>query len=358
MSSQFNRELLVVAREMRGMSQAMLAEQSEITQGHLSKIENGLIEPSAEIVSRLADTLDFPIPFFLQSHRVYSPVSIHHRKKARLSQKKLDQLHAELNVRLLNIKRLLLSIAFSPDLPMPRFNVFDYEGDAEQIAGLVRRSWRLPRGPLNNLTQYMERAGIFVIKCDFGGLEVDGMTLADDPEVPPCVFVNIEQPADRERFTLAHELGHIVMHSLPGPGMEDEANEFASALLMPASDIRPSFRGKITLEYLARLKPVWKVSIQSLIERVKDLKMITPNQHKYLWQQINMYKIRRREPARLDFAAEEPTIFPDLVKMHLGTLGYAIEDLVEILCLPGSDFRRMYGFVDPSPQARHLKVIS
>jgi Zn-dependent peptidase ImmA (M78 family)/DNA-binding XRE family transcriptional regulator len=358
MSSQFNGDLLVVAREMRGMSQAFLAEQSGVTQGNLSKIENALTQPSSETITSLAETLDFPETFFMQSQRIYRPLSIHrnHRKKATLSQRKLDQVHAELSVRLINIKRLLLSVKFSPSLPLPQFDIVDYEGDAERIAELVRRTWRLPQGPLDNLTQCVEKAGILVVKCNFSELPVDGITLFD-PEAPPCVFLNIDQPADRERFTLAHELGHIVMHAIPTEGMEEEAHEFASALLMPAADIRPGFVGKITLVRLTRLKPVWKVSIQSLVERAKNLKMITPNQHQYLWKQINFLKIRRREPARLDFAPEEPKVFPDLVRMHLTTLGYSVADLLKILHLHEPDFRRLYDFTDPSGQSRHLRVI-
>ena len=74
--------------------------------------------------------------------------------------------------------------------------------------------------------------------------------------MPPIVVLNSQQPADRQRYSLAHEIGHLVMHRLPSALMEDEANTFASALLMPTVDIRPAFLGRrVDLATLASLKP-------------------------------------------------------------------------------------------------------
>ena len=68
--------------------------------------------------------------------------------------------------------------------------------------------------------------------------------------------------------TLAHELGHLVMHRFPSPDMENEAHAFASAFLMPAGDIRPYLQSRrIDLQLLASLKPEWRVSMQSIIMR-------------------------------------------------------------------------------------------
>ncbi|MFX5225882.1 ImmA/IrrE family metallo-endopeptidase, partial [Acinetobacter baumannii] len=94
---------------------------------------------------------------------------------------------------------------------------------------------------------------------------VSGVTIKV-PGLNPCIFIDKNMPSDRQRFTLAHELGHAIMHKLPSENMEDEANRFASALLMPSKDIRPYLTGKITLEKLATLKLVWKVSMNALLK--------------------------------------------------------------------------------------------
>src|SRR5260221_2966706 len=123
------------------------------------------------------------------------------------------------------------------------------------------------------------------------------------PGQPPLVLLNGQHPADRMRFTLAHELGHLVMHRFPTAEMEEEANEFASALLMPATDIKEAFAGRrISLELLAALKPEWKVAMQALLMRAKSLGYVDSNQNRYLWQRIIARGWRLREPPELEFA--------------------------------------------------------
>lgn len=360
MEPRFNHNLLLIGRQTRGLSQVALAQRADVTQGHLSKMENGLSEPSEEVLKRLADALDFPESFFSQPDRVYGlPVSVHpmHRKKAQVGQRVLERIHAELNIRLMHFRRLVQAVELTPEFPMPQLDIDEYDEDAEKIAELVRRTWLLPRGPLQNLTECLERAGSLVVWCDFSGAAIDAVTLSV-PGMPPCVFLNRDQPADRMRFSLAHELGHLVMHRIPTREMEVQANEFASAFLMPDEDIRGSFRGRVTLPRLASLKRVWRVSIQSLLMRAKAIGAISANQSRYLWQQISVKKIRFREPPELDFAHEEPGLLPTILKLHLEQLGYSVAELAIALHTQEPELRRMYGLLGNSLQDGHLRVVS
>ena len=80
----------------------------------------------------------------------------------------------------------------------------------------------MPAGPIPDLTAWIERAGIFVIHANLPDAAMDGVTIRA-PDAPPCIFLNRSQPADRMRFSLAHELAHLVMHRIPDPNMEAEA---------------------------------------------------------------------------------------------------------------------------------------
>ncbi len=360
MSSQFNCEMLLLARQVRGVSQSALSKRTGLNQGHLSKLETGLREPSEDVLNRLADVLGFPESFFLQTDRAYGfPVSVHpmHRKKARVGQHQLNRLHAEINIRLMHLRRLLRAADFGGQFALPHFDVDEYGEDPEKIAELLRHTWLLPKGPLKNLTECLERAGCIVTWCDFHQADVDGITLMV-PDMPPYIFLNRDRTADRMRFTLAHELGHIVMHRVPRPKMEEEANLFASALLMPASDIRNSFRTRITLTRLARLKPVWRVSMQSLLVRATKIESISPNQAQYLWKQINAQKMRLREPPELDFPHETPTVLPMIFKLHLEQLGYSIHDLAAMLHVQEGELRHFYNFLEGSRRGDHLSIVS
>ena len=358
MDHSFNENLMRIARQARGWSQTELSRRSGVSQGYVSKLENGMDEPNAGIVDKLSSVLRFPITYFYEQDHVSGlPVSVHsmYRKRASVGQRAQDRLEAEINIRLMHVRRLLKSVDFDTELDLPSFELDEFETGPEQIADLLRRTWLVPSGPLRNLIGWMERAGIIVIPSDFDGLSVDGVTVRQSG-LPPCVFLNRGQPADRQRFTLAHELGHIIMHRLPSPEMEDEANAFASALLMPALDIKRAFSGKVTIQKLASLKPVWRVSMNALLNRAKTIGSVTPNQAQYLWRQMSALGYRRAEPPELAFPSEEASILSELVRVHLEDLEYGIDDLCSLLHVYDEDFRRIHP-LPKSSTGQHLRIV-
>ena len=344
MADAFNSDLLRIARHARGWSQTELSRRSGVSQASLSKLENGLIGPSDDVLHGVASALRFPRSLFFEPDKMLGlPISVHpmYRKRASVSQRGLERLEAEINIRLFHIRRLLKSAEFDPELSLPDMDIDEFGGDPERIAELVRRTWLVPTGPMKNLVGWLERAGCVVVPCDFAALAVDGVTI-NSPGLPPCIFLNRNQPSDRQRFSLAHELGHIVMHRVPTPTMEDEANAFASALLMPARDVRPYLTGRLTIQRLASLKPVWRVSMQALLYRAKSVGAVTANQSQYLWRQISALGYRRNEPPELDFPAEEPVVLPEMIRVHLEDLGYEVEDLCSVLHVFEDDLRNMH----------------
>jgi Zn-dependent peptidase ImmA (M78 family) len=140
--------------------------------------------------------------------------------------------------------------------------------------------------------------------------------------------------------------------------MEQEANEFAVALLMPAADIRPYFIGrKIDLSTLAALKPEWRVSMAALLMRAHRLKFLSDNQHTYLWKQISARGYRLREPPELDFEPERPELLPQIVRVHFDALGYSREDLAKFLNVRASELQDLYSVDRGSTQARKFTVL-
>ncbi|MDF1668326.1 MAG: ImmA/IrrE family metallo-endopeptidase [Roseovarius sp.] len=355
MSTGFNQDLLRIARQARGWSQTELSRRSGVSQANLSKLENGLIGPTDEVMGDVSEALGFPVDFFFQNDRVIGlPMSVQYRKRASVGQKAIERLEAELNIRILHIRRLLDAAELEPELSLPRLDVDEFGGDPERIAGLVRRTWLVPTGPIRELVSWVERAGCIVIHCDFAALKVDGFTV-QIPDMPPCIFLNRNMPSDRQRFSLAHELGHVVMHQIPSPEMESEADSFASAMLMPAGDIRPQLSGRrLTVQRLASLKPVWRVSMAALLYRSKTVGAVTANQSQYLWRQMSSMGYRRVEPPELDFPMEEPTVLPEIIRLHLEDLGYGLSELAEALRSTEGDFRALH----PIPGAtNHLRVV-
>ena len=346
MSQQFNPGLLLLARRYRRQSQSEVARAAGLNQGHYSRIENGLVVegPTPENVARIAQALKFPPEFFYQDDGLSGlPLSVHpmNRKKASVGEGALKQVHAELNIRLIHLRRYVRAVELEPSLPRPQIDV-DEGGGPQEIARTIRRAWSIPEGPIDNLTDYCERAGIVVVWCEFEA-PIDGVTMMAR-DLPPCIFLNSRVPGDRMRFSLAHELGHVIMHRVPTDGIEDEANAFAGELLLPERAYRRAVIGqRITLDWLARQKAYWRVSMAFLLYRAGLLGLITRHQSEYLWRKISGLGWRTREPQETDFPPERPTVFPALVKFHAEDLGYGIEELRRLLNADEEDIRRLYG---------------
>lgn len=347
MAEEFNHRLLHLARQYRGLSQGAVAKAAALDQGHYSRIENGLLPegPSEDNIQKLADVLNFPIAFFhLDDGLAGLPLSVHpmNRRKASVGVRALRQMHSELNVRLIHLRRLLRAAEMAPELPLPEIDV-DEGGGPHEIARTLRRAWSIPEGPIDNLTDYCERAGILVIWASLGK-GVDGVTMKVR-DLPPCIFLDNSSPPDRMRASLAHELGHVIMHKIPTDSIEDEANAFASEFMVPDKQFRRQFarRGQITLEWLARQKAYWKMSMGFLLYQVGARDMVTRHQTEYAWKKMSSLGWRTREPHETDFPYEEPSVFPAIVKLHAHTLGYDVSTLAELICHPADEVPIMYG---------------
>lgn len=351
--------MLRIARQRLGFQQTEAASRLGIEQSLLSRIENGLVEPRDEVLTLAETVYEMPRSFFFLTDPVYgAPVSVHPmwRRKADVTVREMDSIVAELNIRIMHLRRLLDGAEYMHSNDLPRLDADDYDC-AEHIAGLVRAHWKVPGGPIKDLTLLAERSGVLVAHSLLGGASVSGVTFST-PGVPPLIVLNSGQPADRMRFTLAHELGHLVMHRFPSPTMEEEANEFASALLMPASDIRPHFIGRrVDLALLAALKPEWKVAMQALLMRATALGFVTKNQAQYLWKQINARRLRLREPPELDFEHERPTVIGTMLRVHMDALQYSPSELCSLLHIQRDDLQTLYRLAEPSQPRPRFTVM-
>ena len=208
-------------------------------------------------------------------------------------------------------------------------------------------AWAIPSGALVDLTGYIERAGIFVFHADLEPIDVDGLTLRL-PGLPPIIVLNNYLGKPRDVMTLAHELGHLIMHSVPSPDMEKEANEFASALLIPADDIRPYLQGRrIDLSLLALLKPVWRVSMAALLGTAKNLNYLGPGQAQSLWKLFSARRYRLRVPYEFDIPVEKTNLDQQLISAHISGLGYSMDDLGKLLSFSSEDIYSMYNIPLP-----------
>lgn len=344
----FNPDMLKLARDARELTQAELAQRSGITQAFISKLEHGLnTQPGEEALERIAHALEFPKAFFFQRERALGFPHFHFRKRAKLGAKPLARIGAVINIRRQHIAKLLRSYEFEVAKPIPQIDLDESGLTPEKVADRLRAYWMVPRGPISSVVDLIEDAGGIVILTRFGTNLMDGLSFRVEG-LPPLFFMNRDVPGDRFRFSLAHELGHMVMHSLPDEDekMESEAHRFAAALLMPAAEIRPYLSGA-KLNGLGRVKSYWKVSIKSLIKRTYDLNLITQSQYKFMNIQYNKV-FKGEEPIAIDL--EKPTRLQKIITYHRDKLGYSTEELAQLLAFRPEDVERVY--LDGKPGIR------
>ncbi len=354
----FNPEMLILARESKGMSQSEVAGAVAVQQGTISKIESGLLPPSPDLVSAFAHEFEFPEQFFFETDRVYgfNSTVFFHRKRQSISDRILRKLHAQMNISRMRVRKLKLSFDLKAQFRFQPMDPREYSGGVSAIARLVRQMWLLPPGPVRNLVGAIEDAGGIVIDYDFGTKQADAISewVADSPPIF-LVNTNDEIPWDRRRLTLAHELGHVIMHAVPNfpnPEMEEEANEFAAEFLMPRKEIKPSLYS-LTMAKLAELKRYWRVSMQALIERARQLKTITEYQRKLFYMNLNRNgRSRLHEPLEHEYAPERPELYRRMVKTHLHELGYSVKEIATILF-----FGKEQAFIDEFLNSDGLRLV-
>lgn len=346
----FNPDMLTLARELGEISQTQLAEKLGVTQGFISKVENGLSQLPDDLLQKAAAALGRPRTFFLREDTVYGLPATFHRRRADVSKRKLARVHAIMNEYRIHLKTLLKSADIEAVRALPELDL-DLYGTAEVAAQTLRGAWLVKSGPIKNLLELVESAGVVIVPVD---LRIHGVDAAGwrVPDAPPLIFVDRNAPVDRLRFSVAHELGHLVMHRMPSPDMEIEANRFAAEFLMPAADIRRDLVG-VDLPRLALLKRVWRVSIQALLKRATDLERITERQARRLWMQISAKGFRVQEPINLE--PETAKVLRMVVDAHIDNMGYSLAELARILCLPDQQAVVDYYYPDSRP---HLQLVN
>jgi Zn-dependent peptidase ImmA (M78 family)/DNA-binding XRE family transcriptional regulator len=349
-----NGSMIVLAREARGYTQIELAELLNIAQGTLSKIEQGILAPSQEILDALKEKLLYPTTFFEQQDKIYNPDLIYYRRRIRVAKKQILKAEALMNIIRMNVERLLQNVDI-PEINIINWDV-DENGSPDQAAIFLRQKWGLPKGRIENLTKLAEDKGIIIVELDFGTEKMDGISMFTTAN-QPIIFVNTNIPGDRQRLTIAHELGHLVLHLGKiidiGRDEEKEAMKFAGEFLMPAKEFTKNYNN-IDLRFLAQQKSYWLTSMAAILYRYKDLEMISDNQYKYLWQQMSALGYKQREPYELNVPKERPALVKEILDIHQQQLGYSKDEIATMLNLFKTDIDNLYNL---NPSMRVLRKI-
>ncbi|GAB3373940.1 ImmA/IrrE family metallo-endopeptidase [Azotobacter armeniacus] len=304
---------LRLARSAAGRSLAELGKLLGVTRQYAHRLEVDAM-PSTTQLKLLSESLGVDEHFFFSPRRNLVELEQCHFRSVRASTQTIKKgIAAQVELFELLIDELDKEVAF----PSVSFTMCDDPPAnvtvIEQVAESFRREQGLGLGPISNMIKLAEKIGILVISIAEADDRVDAFSLFNKR---PIIVRNAakENPC-RQRFDIAHELGHLIMHQGIETGCrhtEDQANHFASALLMPRTSFAgefPAMRGKyLNWSALGMLKLRWKVSFKALIYRAQTLGLITPEQAKSGFTFLNRKGFTRQEELDDQILMENPML--------------------------------------------------
>ena len=300
---------LKLARAASGLSLRQLEAKicNRVSAQTISKFERDLSLPSSGALIALASALDVSADFLAGNQEMILD-GIEFRKKRTVGKRERARVEAmalHLLERYLMVEEALNLSSVEWDRPgealWPVRNGLE---EAEDAAADLRRHWNLGMDPIPNLVELLEERGVKVLAVDLR--DIDGLTAEarlGRREAMPIIIVNRNDSGERQRFTLAHELGHLVMNVACDIDPEKASQRFAGAFLMPANALMNEIgerRESISIMELVYVKRLFGVSIQAITHRCKDLGIIGNRFFKSLFREFHRLGWRNQpyeEPA-------------------------------------------------------------
>lgn len=349
------------ARVSRNMSIAELAELIEVSKQAVSQYETGKIIPSMFVLNNISRILKYPNSFFykpmLANENANSIVFFRSNKTVKVKNKNAAKEKMEI---FHEITQYLEQYINFPALNLPKI-CYDDNGidpiDNDTIEGYamtLRDAWNLGDGPINNLTAEVQKNGIFVSKIRLRLQKIDAFSVWYGNK--PYIFLNGDKNTNaRVRFDIAHELGHMLMHadyytnedfesSAISVKMEDEANRFAAALLLPKKTFEKDVFSS-SIDHFIQLKNKWKSSIGSMIYRCDSLGTLSDNQIKYLKDQMTKRVYWKKEPLDNEIPVEKPFAHKQAISLLISENFLTPYQIVEEIGCYGDEIEE-YCFLD------------
>jgi Zn-dependent peptidase ImmA (M78 family)/transcriptional regulator with XRE-family HTH domain len=334
MNSSFG-ERLRLARKRSGVSLRELSEKVDglVSAQALSKYERGEMLPGAGVLSQLCKVLDIDFNFLTTPAVRLGKVSF---RKSYTGKKDLSKIESEVIeevTRYIEIEDILGVLSKSPkiifqNLPSTLSQSENFKIiPPDDLAKKLRELWEIGKNPIPNLTELLEEKGFKIILIDLP-LKISGLTstvTTEKGEEFSVIIVNKVDSLERRRFTIAHELCHIIVDTL-GIQVPDEfsdienfCNRFAGVFLVDAEHLKNELgdsRTSIGYMELIEIKKYYRVSAAALLMRLSQTGIITEATKSYLFNSVaNSWLTKEPDPLEDEMKSklEMPKRFERLV---------------------------------------------
>jgi Zn-dependent peptidase ImmA (M78 family)/transcriptional regulator with XRE-family HTH domain len=340
----FDAGRLTLARELRGLTKAELADRIGKSASAVSQFEGGRARPDPMTLKRIGLVLAVPVEFFAQRNGRTSLISLdacHFRSLRSASQRARRQLLAQATLLNELVGILETEVDFVQEQVTRVSRTVSNLSEIEECAAAVRREWGLGNGPITNVVRLLENKGVMVLPIAVRCLEVDAFSMWHAGR--PYMFLVMDKNSpSRTRFDAAHELGHLVMHHdvVPGnPEAERQAHQFAAAFLMPQESFAVECPRRLSMPHFRELKARWKVSLAAMIRRAHDLGHLSEASYRRGYAMLGQSGERVHE--RDEPPPEEPRMLAEAIRIVASDL--PPDKLAEGLGLAPTSLRELLG---------------
>ena len=288
-------------RILLGYTQGAFAAELGVSQSTLSSVERHQRNLSPRLLSTAQFVTKAPRKFFEEPIGYYDALDLRFRT-ARLGRAETEKIATAFSITEHYLKlRYPNQTSDLPDLELPHAPLDQVV--IEDAAARTREHLSLsPDTAIRNLTAVLHQRGVIVTSLPDHIVEDTNFDGVSTPTPAPLrvIALNRQRSGDRYRFSLAHELGHLVLHAATTrrdiTALETEANQFAGALLMPRGLLCGTVTPETTLAEYTTLKAQWGCSIQAIVRRAHELDLIDYKRYRSLRMQISGRGWRVEEP--------------------------------------------------------------
>ncbi len=332
------------ARKALGLSFRDLGQQIELSHAAIKKYEDNEVIPSSDILIKLSKVLHVKVEYFFRPEH-FTLEKIQYRKHTDMPERQLEEIRAKM---LDQIERRIELENLFPSSPIQEFSLDTKKvngfNDIEKVADQIRKRWKLGIEPLPDLIDIFEEHGIKVFEIDNQQYpKFDGLSASINKM--PIIVIGNQWPGDRQRFTLAHELGHLVLDGFFNPFLDEEkcCNRFAGAFLLPKEaliNVIGEHRNYIEPRELSLLKQEFGISMLGILHRAEDIGIISNSLYLQLRTEFNEKGWSKCEPGE-QYPPEKTHIFELMIFRALGEEYIGESKAAELMNMPLESFRSL-----------------
>jgi len=279
------------SRIQHGLSLQEIADRIGVTKQMINKYEQGKSVPGSDKLIALSKVFNQKIDYFFRKPEI-SLGEINFRKKSKFGAKRLNALKEEIRIQIENYLYIENICGLGTSFKNPlEGKLINSDQDVKEAAYTLKEDWQIGQDAVHNLIDLFENNHIKVIEVEDESGSFDGLaTIVDEKYYIIVIAKNM--PIERKRFTLLHELAHLILpiQSFDLKLQEKFCNMFASEMLLSGQNARVEFGSKrqnITIEELKNVQEKFGISIRAIMFKMGEVEIISEHQLKSFWFKLN-----------------------------------------------------------------------